>query len=227
MACFKSSSFTTRASSWQECTCLNFRLPHWVNSLCAFSPSLVLQALISCLNTAASLGGKVSLGSGLACLDRLWINHSSKVISQSMSSAKVAYCQYGWLLFSEVNCGSVATGSLVLGAMTGADDSSTSDDMIKLDVGPAETTGNTTSDPKNDIGCRGVDFLFVIDNSGSMGDEQDNLIDAQGKPLNATVYDEFDTRFATLGTHRSAADRAADEVRLEALRAARAAGRKA
>lgn len=34
----------------------------------------------------------------------------------------------------------------------------------------------TTTDPDGDAGCKKVDFLFVIDNSGSMGDEQDNLI---------------------------------------------------
>ncbi len=58
----------------------------------------------------------------------------------------------------------------------GADDSTGEDDDIKLDVGPVETTGVTTADPDGDIGCKKVDFLFVIDNSGSMGDEQDNLI---------------------------------------------------
>jgi len=57
-----------------------------------------------------------------------------------------------------------------------AEDSTGDDDDIKLDVGPAETTGVTTTDPDGDMGCKKVDFLFVIDNSGSMGDEQDNLI---------------------------------------------------
>ena len=62
-------------------------------------------------------------------------------------------------------------------ASGGAEDSSTTDDDdIKLDVAPVETTGNTTSDPDGGPGCKKVDFLFVIDNSGSMGDEQDNLI---------------------------------------------------
>ncbi len=59
--------------------------------------------------------------------------------------------------------------------MSGADGSS-DDGGLKLDVGPAETTGNTTANPDGDQGCKKVDFLFVIDNSGSMGDEQDNLI---------------------------------------------------
>ncbi|MBV1857500.1 MAG: hypothetical protein KUG77_03745, partial [Nannocystaceae bacterium] len=58
----------------------------------------------------------------------------------------------------------------------GADSSTGDDGGIKLDVGPIETTGVTTTDPDGEIGCKKVDFLFVIDNSGSMGDEQDNLI---------------------------------------------------
>lgn len=63
-----------------------------------------------------------------------------------------------------------SSGSAGLGSSTGDDDG------IKLDVGPAETTGNTTFDPDGGPGCKKVDFLFIIDNSGSMGDEQDNLI---------------------------------------------------
>lgn len=49
---------------------------------------------------------------------------------------------------------------------TGNDDSST-----KLDVLPADT-GETTLDE----GCGKIDFLFVIDNSASMQEEQENLI---------------------------------------------------
>jgi hypothetical protein len=60
-------------------------------------------------------------------------------------------------------------------ATSGAADSSTGDDEIKLDVGQ-QTTGQTTANPDGDQGCKKVDFLFIIDNSGSMGDEQDNLI---------------------------------------------------
>ena len=46
---------------------------------------------------------------------------------------------------------------------------------LKLDVGVNETTGDT-GEPTQ--GCRKVDFLFVIDNSGSMSEEQDNLINS-------------------------------------------------
>jgi hypothetical protein len=47
-----------------------------------------------------------------------------------------------------------------------------SDDGPKLDVG-GETA---TAEGGEEDGCRGVDFLFVIDNSGSMEDEQSNLL---------------------------------------------------
>lgn len=52
------------------------------------------------------------------------------------------------------------------------DASSTSDD--------SPTTGSPGSgiDPDADVGCDAVDFLFVIDNSGSMADEQQQLIDS-------------------------------------------------
>lgn len=44
----------------------------------------------------------------------------------------------------------------------------------KLDVGP-DPTLDGAGDAGDGMGCDKVDFLFVIDNSGSMGDEQDNL----------------------------------------------------
>ncbi|MCA9653848.1 MAG: hypothetical protein KC501_28265 [Myxococcales bacterium] len=46
---------------------------------------------------------------------------------------------------------------------------------LKLDVA-AETEGASADDGGNSEGCEKVDFLFVIDNSGSMGDNQDSLI---------------------------------------------------
>ena len=48
-------------------------------------------------------------------------------------------------------------------------------DGPKLDVGAGETTGDSGMPVE---GCRKVDFLFVIDNSGSMSDEQQNLINS-------------------------------------------------
>ncbi len=58
------------------------------------------------------------------------------------------------------------------GTSTGANES-TGPALPKLDVG-VDTTGGTTGEPA--MGCRKVDFLFIVDNSGSMGDEQQNLI---------------------------------------------------
>jgi hypothetical protein len=52
------------------------------------------------------------------------------------------------------------------------------DDDIKLDLGEDTDDPNTGVDPDGDdeSGCDKVDFLFVIDNSGSMGEFQDNLV---------------------------------------------------
>ncbi|MEM7156402.1 MAG: hypothetical protein AAF799_26350 [Myxococcota bacterium] len=81
--------------------------------------------------------------------------------------------------------GSIPTASN--GAMTsGADtdgsgsdsvsaDGNADDGGIKLDVIPADTEG-AGADAGDADGCEKVDFLFVIDNSGSMGDNQDSLI---------------------------------------------------
>ncbi|MEX1364857.1 MAG: hypothetical protein AB1Z98_17145 [Nannocystaceae bacterium] len=46
---------------------------------------------------------------------------------------------------------------------------------LKLDVGADETEGAGAEGGSGE-GCEKVDFLFVIDNSGSMGDNQDSLI---------------------------------------------------
>jgi hypothetical protein len=42
---------------------------------------------------------------------------------------------------------------------------------LLLDVGPGPEDPDSTSD-----GCTALEFLFVVDNSGSMGDEQQNLV---------------------------------------------------
>ncbi|MEX1364858.1 MAG: hypothetical protein AB1Z98_17150 [Nannocystaceae bacterium] len=56
------------------------------------------------------------------------------------------------------------------------DSADTSDDGgIKLDV-EFDTDGMNTGGDNDESGCDKVDFLFIIDNSGSMGDEQGNLI---------------------------------------------------
>ncbi|MCX4239931.1 hypothetical protein [Paraliomyxa miuraensis] len=48
----------------------------------------------------------------------------------------------------------------------------------KLDVAPPDTDAMTAGDGGDQSGCDKVDFLFIIDNSGSMGDEQGNLINS-------------------------------------------------
>lgn len=68
------------------------------------------------------------------------------------------------------------TGSTSEASTSGPVDptTSTTDGLPKLDVGAEETTGETTAGGEK--GCKKVDFLFVIDNSGSMADEQQALI---------------------------------------------------
>lgn len=79
---------------------------------------------------------------------------------------------------------------------TGADPSegtavaSSDDGVTKLDVGAG--TGNMTADDGGNMaGCDKVDFLFVIDNSGSMSDEQLNLI-ASFPQFIQTIQDTLD-----------------------------------
>jgi hypothetical protein len=65
--------------------------------------------------------------------------------------------------------------------------------------GDGDTTSTTTSgETGTETGCEGVDFLFVIDNSGSMGDEQtaliasfDGFIDSIQAQLGAIGADSF------------------------------------
>lgn len=75
------------------------------------------------------------------------------------------------------SAGSVSgTSESTTGSAPGSSSSSSSGmDTLVLDV--AFGTGDTEAETKgSEEGCRKVDFLFVIDNSGSMGGEQDNLI---------------------------------------------------
>jgi hypothetical protein len=58
---------------------------------------------------------------------------------------------------------------------TAADDDA-GDDATKLDVGAGEASLTVGDEGTDESGCDKVDFLFVIDNSGSMQDEQENLI---------------------------------------------------
>lgn len=55
------------------------------------------------------------------------------------------------------------------------DDDDDDDDGPKLDVIGGEEEMSTAGDATEGNGCKKVDFLFIIDNSGSMLEEQDNL----------------------------------------------------
>lgn len=55
------------------------------------------------------------------------------------------------------------------------DDEGVEDGTIKLDTVHSDDTGNVGEGGEGD-GCQKVDFLFVIDSSGSMQDEQTNLL---------------------------------------------------
>ncbi len=73
---------------------------------------------------------------------------------------------------SDSASGTSSAGSVsATGSDTGTPETTTG--APKLDVGVEETTTGAPA-----MGCRKVDFLFVIDNSGSMSDEQQNLINS-------------------------------------------------
>lgn len=72
---------------------------------------------------------------------------------------------------------------------------------IKLDVGEGSATA--TAGDGGTQGCSKVDFLFVIDNSGSMGDEQQNLIDSFGgfiSTIQTTLEEAQDYHIMVLDT---------------------------
>lgn len=74
---------------------------------------------------------------------------------------------------------SVADSGTSGGAETGdADPSSDPSEPPKLDASADETGMADAGDAIEESGCERVDLLFVIDNSGSMGDEQSNLVNS-------------------------------------------------
>lgn len=81
---------------------------------------------------------------------------------------------------SDDSSGTPADSSGASASMSGTADSG-SDGGIKLDVGAAEASA--TMEGGDGTGCAKADFLFVIDNSGSMADEQDRQIRNCGLPL--------------------------------------------
>jgi hypothetical protein len=75
------------------------------------------------------------------------------------------------------------------------DDPGEDDDGIKFDTPdgdpPGDDPGDGDGDDDGPSGCEGVDFVFVIDNSGSMIDEQQNLI-ASFPGFISTIQDTLD-----------------------------------
>jgi hypothetical protein len=83
-----------------------------------------------------------------------------------------------------------------IGDSTGTNTDTNDDGPMKFDVGGDET-GMEAGDEAGDDGCEKVDILFVIDNSGSMEDEQVNLINSFPQ-----FIDEIQTQLAdTEGYH--------------------------
>ena len=116
------------------------------------------------------------LAATAACGDSTGGSGSASVSATSITSAS-APASASDATSAPTTSGESAEGSS--SAPEGTDGASgatgvTSTGELKLDVGNAETTSGETGEPAQ--GCRKVDFLFVIDNSGSMSDEQQNLI---------------------------------------------------
>lgn len=85
-------------------------------------------------------------------------------------------------------------------------ESSSSDDAsegIKLDVLGQDETMGTAGDAGDGNGCKKVDFLFIVDNSGSMLEEQDNLaasFPAFINSIQSTLADAQDYHIMVLDT---------------------------
>ena len=74
----------------------------------------------------------------------------------------------------------ISSGIASLGSdgTDGTSADSQDDSGLKLDVASDDETGMATAGDGSDSGCEKVDLLFVIDNSGSMADEQINLVNS-------------------------------------------------
>jgi hypothetical protein len=69
------------------------------------------------------------------------------------------------------------------GSSDGADDGGTRLDSMQ----GTTTAGDAGSDGGTDMGCAAIDFLFVIDNSGSMGDNQQALVSSFAPFINTIL----------------------------------------
>jgi hypothetical protein len=85
--------------------------------------------------------------------------------------------------------GGGSAGEPTGGGADGGQESSTGPSGEKFDVGMGMGEGNGEEGDMS--GCDKVDFLFVIDNSGSMGDEQNNLISSFPQFID-TIQQELD-----------------------------------
>ncbi len=93
-------------------------------------------------------------------------------------------------------------GITVSGTDTGINPGDGGDE--KLDLGGDDTAGmDGAGDAGNDDGCKKVDLLFVIDNSGSMEDEQANLISSVPGFIDAMVTELGDTEGYHVGVTTS------------------------
>lgn len=92
--------------------------------------------------------------------------------------------------------------TLTAGDTGGDTDASTSgkasDSSPLLDVGEGSATGNNSGDNMTD-GCKKVDLLFVIDDSGSMADEQANLANSVPGFINQIKTQLADTEGYNIG----------------------------
>jgi hypothetical protein len=70
---------------------------------------------------------------------------------------------------------SLSSGNPEAGTET---DEGQNDTSIKFDMATDESGGTAESGDNMDSGCQKVDLLFVVDNSGSMADEQINLVNS-------------------------------------------------
>lgn len=71
-------------------------------------------------------------------------------------------------------------------------DEGNDDGQIKLDTVGDDEGRSSADDGGGEQGCKAIDFLFVIDNSGSMGDNQSNLVSSFPgfiQKIQATVAD--------------------------------------
>ena len=89
-----------------------------------------------------------------------------------------------------VSQGDGTAGDGATGATSMASADGSSDGATKLDVGMG--MASAADDGGDGDGCDKVDFLFIIDNSGSMSDEQQNLINSFPMFIN-TIETTLDT----------------------------------